>query len=239
MESSPPDTLRTARRVLGCWFDSWPATSPPALSSAAAGPRHSVIPTPKHTMPTRFESRLQSSALISGTWANASTGNAHSFSDTPPGYALTTRTNVWLAGCTCAEYGRTSILPLASAALTRTWSIPLSPSQQLGVRKLAGSAKWSRCTVSVGGDVVASAAVRISRDRSWQWVPGRGCSSDSPDSPIPDPPGPRPRPRLAAHTVAKASRTRRRARCRPDSGIWPPLIALGVQGARCRHLKGG
>jgi len=169
-------------------------------------------------MPTRFESRLQSSARISGTWAYASTGSAHSFSDTPPGYALTTRSNVWLAGCTCAEYGRTSILPLASAALTRTWSIPLSPSQQPGVRKAAGSAKRSRCTASVGGVVVASAAVRTSRDRSWQWVPGRGSSSDSA---IPDPPEPRPpRPRLAAHVVAtKASRRRRRVRCCPGSAI--------------------
>ena len=66
----------------------------------------------------------------------------------------------------------------------------------------------------VGGVVVASAAVRTSRDRSWQWVPSRGFSSDSPDSAIPDPPGPRPpRPRLAAHVVVtKASRRRRRAR---------------------------
>ena len=220
------------------WFESRPATSPPALSSASAGPRHSVIPTPKHTMPTRFESRLQSSARISGTWAYASTGSEHNFSDTPPGYALTTRSNVWLAGCTCAEYGRTSILPLASAALTRTWSIPLSPSQQPGVRKAAGSAKRSRCTASVGGVVVASAAVRTSRDRSWQWVPSRGFSSDSPDSAIPDPPGPRPpRPRLAAHVVVtKASRRRRRVRCCPGSAmcVVRPWNALGT-GARARR----
>jgi len=171
-------------------------------------------------MPTRFESRLQSSARISGTWAYASTGSEHNFSDTPPGYALTTRSNVWLAGCTCAEYGRTSILPLASGALTRTWSIPLSPSQQPGVRKAAGSAKRSRCTASVEGVVVASATVRTSRDRSWQCVPGRGFRSDSPDSPIPDPPGPRPPwPRLAAHVVVTNSRRRRRARCCPGSAI--------------------
>eukprot|EP00964_Phaeocystis_antarctica_P080794 scaffold50475_cov66-Phaeocystis_antarctica.AAC.12 len=70
----------------------------------------------------------------------------------------------------------------------------------------------------VGGVVVASAAVRTSRDRSWQWVPGRGFSSDSA---IPDPPEPRPpRPRLAAHVVAtKASRRRRRVRCCPGSAI--------------------
>mmetsp|Transcript_27703 Transcript_27703/g.81060 ORF Transcript_27703/g.81060 Transcript_27703/m.81060 type:complete len:239 (+) Transcript_27703:158-874(+) len=42
-------------------------TSPPALRSSSAGPRHSVMPTPKQTMPARFESRRQSSARISGT----------------------------------------------------------------------------------------------------------------------------------------------------------------------------